>query len=99
LWEAAWGTVMRAKWLEHQMGSESHGFRTEASVAKALGGKVVRQITQGCLELLGPEGLSEEYLAEKWFRDVRIADIYEGAGEIQRILIARAVLGYKNELN
>jgi acyl-CoA dehydrogenase len=99
LWEATWGTVMRAKWLEHQMGSESHGYRVEASVAKALGGKVVRQITQGCLEILGPEGLSEEYLAEKWFRDVRIADIYEGAGEIQRILIARALLGYKNELN
>jgi acyl-CoA dehydrogenase len=99
LWEAAWGTVMRAKWLEHQMGSESHGYRVEASVAKALGGKIVRQITQGCLEILGPEGLSEEYLAEKWFRDVRIADIYEGAGEIQRILIARALLGYKTELN
>jgi len=99
LWEAAWGTVMRAKWLEHQMGSESHGYRVEASVAKALGGKVVRQITQGCLEILGPQGVSEEYLAEKWFRDVRIADIYEGAGEIQRILIARALLGYKNELN
>jgi acyl-CoA dehydrogenase len=99
LWEAAWGTVMRAKWLEHQMGSESHGYRVEASVAKALGGNVVRQITQGCLEILGPEALSEEYLAEKWFRDVRIADIYEGAGEIQRILIARALLGYKNELN
>jgi acyl-CoA dehydrogenase len=99
LWEAAWGTVMRSKWLEHQMGSESLGYRVEASVAKALGGKVARQITQGCLEILGPEGLSEEYLAEKWFRDVRIADIYEGAGEIQRILIARALLGYKNELN
>ncbi len=76
-----------------------HGYRVEASVAKALGGKVVRQINEGCLEILGPEGVSEEYLAEKWFRDVRIADIYEGRGEIQRILITRALLGYKNELN
>ena len=100
LWEAAWGTVMRAKWLETQMGAESHGYRTEASVAKALGGGASRQITQGCMELLGPEGLSEDYLAEKWFRDARIADIYEGAGEVQRILIARAVLGFKaSELN
>ncbi|MGE0828520.1 MAG: acyl-CoA dehydrogenase family protein [Hyphomonadaceae bacterium] len=99
MWEAVWGTVMRAKWLEEVHGEESDAFRVEASIAKALGGKCARLITQGCLEVLGPEGLSEDYLAEKWFRDVRIADIYEGAGEIQRILIARPLLGYKKELN
>ncbi|MDP3661010.1 acyl-CoA dehydrogenase family protein [Phenylobacterium sp.] len=100
LWEAAWGTVMEVKWKQTQLGTTSLGYRTEASMAKAIGGKAARQITQGCLELLGPEGLSEDYLAEKWFRDARIADIYEGAGEIQRILVARDVLGYKKgELN
>ncbi|MGE0830960.1 MAG: acyl-CoA dehydrogenase family protein [Hyphomonadaceae bacterium] len=98
-WEAVWGTIMRAKWLEEVHGEESDAFRVEASVAKALGGKCARTITQGCLEILGPEGISEDYLVEKWFRDVRIADIYEGAGEIQRILIARPLLGYKRELN
>ncbi|KCZ86125.1 acyl-CoA dehydrogenase domain-containing protein [Hyphomonas adhaerens MHS-3] len=98
-WEAAWGTVMRAKWLEHKQGMYSNGYRTEASIAKALGAKVAREITQGCLEILGPESLSEAYLAEKWFRDVRIADIYEGAGEIQRILIAREIFGFKRELS
>ncbi len=99
LWQAAWGTIMRAKWKEQQLGEASYDYRTEASMAKALGARVARQITQGCLELLGPEGLSESYFAEKWFRDVRIADIYEGAGEVQRILVARDVLGYKRELN
>jgi acyl-CoA dehydrogenase len=90
---------MRSKWLEHKQGMYSNGYRTEASVAKALGAKVAREISQGCLDILGPECLSENYLAEKWFRDVRIADIYEGAGEIHRILIAREILGYKRELN
>jgi acyl-CoA dehydrogenase len=38
--------------------------------------------------------VSREHLLEKWFRDVRITDIYEGTGEIQRLIIARALLGY-----
>jgi acyl-CoA dehydrogenase len=98
-WEAAWGTVMYAKWRETELGTPSYDYRTEASIAKAIAGKAARTITQTCLDILGPEALSEHYLAEKWFRDVRIADIYEGAGEIQRLLIAREVLDYKRELN
>ena len=43
---------------------------------------------------LGPLGLSEEFLAEKWFRDARIFDIFEGAGEINRLIVARWLLGY-----
>ena len=99
LWEAAWGTVLYSKWKQTQVGSASYDYRTEASIAKAIGGKAARTITQTCLDILGPEALSEHHLAEKWFRDVRIADIYEGAGEIQRVLIAREVLYYKRELN
>ena len=50
--------------------------------------------------ILGPLGVSQENLLEKWFRDVRITDIYEGTGEIQRMITARALLGYgRNELN
>jgi Acyl-CoA dehydrogenase, C-terminal domain len=93
--EAACGSIMRVKSTQQQLGTTLLDYRTEASIAKALGGKAARQIAQGGVELLGAEGLSEDYLAEKWFRDSRIADIYEGAGEIQRILVARAVLGYK----
>jgi acyl-CoA dehydrogenase len=45
-------------------------------------------------------GISREHLLEKWFRDVRITDIYEGTGQIQHMIIARTILGYgRQELN
>ena len=89
-------TVLRAAWLSDQ-GSPNN---TEASICKAKAGQAVREITQGCIEILGPMGISREHLLEKWFRDVRITDIYEGTGEIQRMIIARSLLGYtRKELN
>ena len=89
LYEAAMLTVLQAAWLS------DHGKpnNTEASIAKAKGGSAVREITQGCIEILGPLGVSREHLLEKWFRDVRITDIYEGTGQIQRLIIARDILG------
>ena len=39
-------------------------------------------------------GASREHLLEKWFRDVRITDIYEGTGQIQNLIIARTILEY-----
>ena len=89
-------TVLRAAWLA----GESESNNLESSVCKAKAGSAVREITQGCIELLGPMAISREHLIEKWFRDVRITDIYEGTGEIQRMIIARALLGYSRaELN
>jgi acyl-CoA dehydrogenase len=94
--EAARLTILRAAWLSDQ----GEGNNLEASVCKAKTGAAVREITQGCIEILGPMGISREHLLEKWFRDVRITDIYEGTGEIQRMIIARTLLGYgRAELN
>jgi acyl-CoA dehydrogenase len=90
LYEAAMLTVLRAAWLSDQ-GKPNN---LEASICKAKAGAAVREITQGCIELLGPMGASREHLLEKWFRDVRITDIYEGTGQIQRLIIAREILGY-----
>jgi acyl-CoA dehydrogenase len=96
LYEASLLTILRAAWLSDQ-GQENN---TEASVCKAKTGQAVREITQGCIEILGPMGISRDHLLEKWFRDVRITDIYEGTGEIQRMIIARSLLGYtRKELN
>jgi len=90
LHEAALLCVLRAAWLSDQ----SQPNNLEASVSKAKGGAAVREITQGCIELLGPMAISREHLLEKWFRDVRITDIYEGTGQIQHLIIARQILGY-----
>ena len=96
LYEASMLTILRAAWLS----GESQPNNLEASVCKAKTGRAVRQITQGCIEILGPMGVSREHLIEKWFRDVRITDIYEGTGEIQRMITARDLLGYgREELN
>jgi len=91
--EAAMLTVLRAAWLA------DHGKpnNLESSICKAKAGSAVREITQGCIELLGPMGVSREHLLEKWFRDVRITDIYEGTGQIQNLIIARTILGYGRE--
>lgn len=101
LLEAAKMTVLRVKWLEQQeaLAVESN-LKVDAATCKVLAGRAAREITQGCLRLLGPEGLSESYLPEKWFRDARIYDIFEGTGEINRLIVARHVLGYsRKELN
>lgn len=90
IFEAALLTVLRSKWLEQQAVPP----KVEASIAKAAGGKAARKITQGCIDLLGPEALSEDHPLDRCFRDGRIFDIYEGAGEIQRLIIARSILGY-----
>jgi acyl-CoA dehydrogenase len=95
-WDATWITVLRAKWIEQNEGPG----KIESSAAKAMGGALARKATQTCIEVLGACGLSAEHLAEKWFRDARIFDIYEGTGEIQRLIIAREILRYSpKELN
>ena len=90
--EAAILNLLKAAWL-----SEGGAWKTrETSVAKAKAGEVARTATQRCLDLLGPLGLSREYLVEKWFRDARITDLYGGTGEIMRLIIARDILEYSS---
>lgn len=88
--EAAVLTICHAAWLS----TEGLPNNTESSIAKAKAGEMARTATQRCLELLGSLGISREYLVEKWFRDSRITDIYEGTGQIQRLIIARDILEY-----
>ena len=93
LQEAAMLTVLRAAWLA----DKGQPNNLESSICKAKAGSVVRRITQGCIEILGAMGVSREHLLEKWFRDVRITDIYEGTGQVQNLIIARQILGYGRE--
>lgn len=90
MYDAALLTLMHTKWVEDTQGAD----KIEAAITKAQAGMAARKITQECLAILGPDGVSEEDLAELWFRDARVCDIYEGPGEINRLIIARDLLGY-----
>jgi len=93
-------SILHCKWAEHRDGVMTEGAKIEAATAKTMGGMAARRLTQECMEMLGPLALSEEFLAEKWFRDARIFDIFEGAGEVNRLIVARWLLGYsQKELN
>ena len=64
-----------------------------ASMAKAYGARVAQDVTARALTLLGDEALEPGHPVEKWFRDAKIYDIFEGTGQIQRRIIARSLLG------
>lgn len=88
--DAARLTVLRAGWLA-QNGKPNN---LEAAICKAKGGSVSRFSMQLCMELLGGISCTHDTLVEKEFRDARITDIYEGTGEINRLVVARAILNY-----
>lgn len=67
--------------------------RVNIPVAKAFGPPIAERVLARCMQLLGPDGASEDLLLEKWYRDVKICDIFEGTGEMMRILIARHLMG------
>lgn len=94
--QAARLLTWRASWMMDQ------GMRNnlEASMSKAKAGLAVTQVTQKAVELLGPLGYSRKYLLEKWMRDAKINDIFEGTQQINLMIIARRILGYSSkELN
>jgi len=68
----------------------------EASMAKAKAGKIVTRIGQKTVALLGASGYSREWLAEKWMRDAKINDLYEGTGQINTLIVARRILNYSS---
>jgi acyl-CoA dehydrogenase len=88
--KSAWLMVIKATW----MADNKKGNALEASMSKVKAGDIVTKITQKVVEILGPLGYSREFLAEKWFRDAKITDIYEGTGQINRLVVARNILGY-----
>jgi acyl-CoA dehydrogenase len=88
--ESAWLLVIKAVWMADHKKANS----MEASMSKVRAGDVVTRITQKAVELMGPLGYTRDTLLEKWFRDAKITDIYEGTGQINRLIVARNILGY-----
>ncbi|HYD47737.1 MAG TPA: acyl-CoA dehydrogenase family protein [Terriglobales bacterium] len=94
--QAARLLTWRAAWMMDQ-GMHNN---LEASMAKAKAGLAVTQVTQKAVELLGPLGYSRTLLLEKWMRDAKINDIFEGTQQINLMIVARRILGYSSkELN
>ena len=91
--DAARMLVWRAAWL-----SKQQGFRNaEGSMAKLKAGRVATWVTERAIQILGGYGYVREYPVERWHRDAKIHDIFEGTEQIQQLVISRAISGMRIE--
>ncbi|MFV5490821.1 acyl-CoA dehydrogenase family protein [Acinetobacter sp. ASP199] len=88
-WETARLLMLKAAWMADNRKPNSR----EASIAKAKAGRIANEITLKCVELASSVGYNETELLEKWARDSKILDIFEGTQQIQQLIIARRELG------
>jgi acyl-CoA dehydrogenase len=79
-WRAAW------------MADEGLPNAKEASMAKAYAAKIAMKVCAEAVQLLGAHGLERHQLVEKWYRDIKVFDIFEGTAQIQRVVIAKRIL-------
>jgi acyl-CoA dehydrogenase len=79
-WRAAW------------MADEGIPNAKEASMAKAYAARAAMKVASDAMDVMGAHGLEESHLVEKWYRDLKVFDIFEGTAQIQRIVIARRLL-------
>jgi alkylation response protein AidB-like acyl-CoA dehydrogenase len=87
--EAARLLVRQAAWRKDQ----GMPFTQQAACAKLFATTAAREICSDMLQVLGGVGYTSDYAIERYFRDVKVTEIYEGTSEIQRSVIARSVLG------
>ncbi|CAJ1507165.1 acyl-CoA dehydrogenase family protein [[Mycobacterium] holstebronense] len=88
-WESANLLTLRSAWQADNSIPNSK----EASMGKAKAGRVASDITLKAVEMAGTLGYSEQMLLEKWSRDSKILDIFEGTQQIQLLVVARRLLG------
>jgi acyl-CoA dehydrogenase len=88
-YEAARLLTLQAAW----MADNSKPNSLHASMAKAKAGRTCVEVSLACVELCGSLGYSESGLLEKWARDAKILDIFEGTQQIQLLIVARQLLG------
>ncbi len=88
-YEAARLLTLQAAWMADNGKPNS----LQASMAKAKAGRTCVEVALGCVELCGSLGYGENALLEKWARDAKILDIFEGTQQIQLLIVARQMLG------
>jgi len=87
--DAARLLVYRAAWLKQQ--GEPHG--EAGAKAKLFASEMARRQTGEAIQIFGGYGYTREFPVERYYRDARVTEIYEGTSEIQRVVIARSILG------
>jgi alkylation response protein AidB-like acyl-CoA dehydrogenase len=90
--EAARLLVYQAAWLADQ---KHVRFTRESSMAKYFAGEVAVYVADECVQIHGGYGFIKDYPAEKYYRDAKLCTIGEGTSEIQKLVIARQLLGKK----
>jgi acyl-CoA dehydrogenase len=88
-YEASHLLTLQAAWMADNGKPNS----LQASMAKAKAGRTCVDVSLGCVELCGSLGYAENELLEKWARDAKILDIFEGTQQIQLLIVARQLLG------
>ncbi|MGI8794811.1 MAG: acyl-CoA dehydrogenase family protein, partial [Acidimicrobiales bacterium] len=91
--DAARLLVWRAAWLANNGGYTN----AEGSMSKLKAGRVAVWTTERAIQILGGYGYTREYPVERWHRDAKIYDIFEGTEQIQQLVIARAISGLRIE--
>jgi len=85
--------IWRAAWLAKQNGFKN----AEGSMAKLKAGRTATWVTERAIQILGGYGYTREYPVERWHRDAKIHDIFEGTEQIQQLVISRAISGMRIE--
>ncbi|MBK8069578.1 MAG: acyl-CoA dehydrogenase family protein [Rhodanobacteraceae bacterium] len=93
--DAAWLLTLRAAWAKQESLKTGARFSTEASMAKLFASEAAMFITHQAIQIHGGMGYSKEMPLERYFRDAKITEIYEGTSEIQRMVIARNETGLR----
>ncbi len=93
--DAAEILTLRAAWAKQESEKSGGRFSTEAAVAKLTASEAAMFVTHAALQIHGGMGYSKEMPLERYFRDAKITEIYEGTSEIQRLVIARNETGLR----
>jgi len=87
--DAARLLTYRAAWLKQR----GRPHTAEGAKAKLFASEMARRQTAEAIQILGGYGYTKEYPVERYYRDAKVTEIYEGTSEIQRLVIARSILG------
>ncbi len=93
--EAAELLTLRAAWAKTANADSGARYTLEASMAKLFASEAANYITHQAIQIHGGMGFSKEMPLERYYRDAKITEIYEGTSEIQRMVIARSETGLR----